>query len=720
MFFKFSDEAQKLLLLSLKEKNKLNDAFIGTEHVFLAALSMNNSNIVKVLNDNDIFYDKFISFFKKKELSNKSNYYIFTPLMNDIFNDLSSNRNKKNSDVTCSEIIVEILNHVNSKALLILKKMDIDIKKLYKSLNVSSKKKNYKKGIINELGVNLNEKFSNSKEVVLEREEEIDMIIEVLCCKNKNNPILIGDAGVGKTAIVEELARRINNHDVPYQLQNKKIYSIAMASLVAGTKYRGEFEDKINKLIEEVENSDDIILFIDEIHTLVGAGGADGAIDASNILKPYLARGNIKIIGATTNDEYKNYFANDKALSRRFQVVNIDEPNTQKVRNILLGIRDSYEDFHNVKISDQLIDKIIYYADKYVKNRKFPDKAIDILDEVCVLSSIVYNKEYSSMINLDREMNKIIKLKNKSIIDGDYKEAIKYSHDEKSIQNKMGKIKRNIFSNRKIVEVKESALLKVMERKTNIPFHTINNDRNKILKKINKYMSNSIFSNELTKKIISFTTDIYSSLVNNSFTNTLYVRSNKYGLNDYFIDEYINIFFPKSNLIHIDIDNFRNVDDLLKSNDIYNKNSSFIEKIKNNSFSIVVITNINNADYSIKDFFDKINRYGYYISRDAEKIDFSNTLFIYNLLLNEKIGFNNNGIKDDEIIDIDDISPNKLKKRIKNIFIKNNYTFSNEVITKIFDKIMVDRDNISNIELFIRKEMSNLGNFNEKKETIKV
>ena len=720
MFFKFSDEAQKLLLLSLKEKNKLNDAFIGTEHVFLAALSMNNSNIVKVLNDNDIFYDKFISFFKKKELSNKSNYYIFTPLMNDIFNDLSSNRNKKNSDVTCSEIIVEILNHVNSKALLILKKMDIDIKKLYKSLNVSSKKKNYKKGIINELGVNLNEKFSNSKEVVLEREEEIDMIIEVLCCKNKNNPILIGDAGVGKTAIVEELARRINNHDVPYQLQNKKIYSIAMASLVAGTKYRGEFEDKINKLIEEVENSDDIILFIDEIHTLVGAGGADGAIDASNILKPYLARGNIKIIGATTNDEYKNYFANDKALSRRFQVVNIDEPNTQKVRNILLGIRDSYEDFHNVKISDQLIDKIIYYADKYVKNRKFPDKAIDILDEVCVLSSIVYNKEYSSMINLDREMNKIIKLKNKSIIDGDYKEAIKYSHDEKSIQNKMGKIKRNIFSNRKIVEVKESALLKVMERKTNIPFHTINNDRNKILKKINKYMSNSIFSNELTKKIISFTTDIYSSLVNNSFTNTLYVRSNKYGLNDYFIDEYINIFFPKSNLIHIDIDNFRNVDDLLKSNDIYNKNSSFIEKIKNNSFSIVVITNINNADYSIKDFFDKINRYGYYISRDDEKIDFSNTLFIYNLLLNEKIGFNNNGIKDDEIIDIDDISPNKLKKRIKNIFIKNNYTFSNEVITKIFDKIMVDRDNISNIELFIRKEMSNLGNFNEKKETIKV
>ena len=438
MLFKFSDEAQKLLLLSLKEKNKLNDSLIGTEHIFLAILSMKNNYICKLLNDNGITYNVFLSFLHKKDKGDKSNYYIFTPLMNDIFNSLSENHNKKNSEISVSDIITAIIDSNNSKVIYILKKMNIDIRNLIKCLNITNKKKTLKKGILNELGINLNEKYQNSDEVVLGRDEEINMIVEILCCKNKNNPLLIGDAGVGKTAIVEELARRINEGDIPYKLKNKKIYSVAMSSLVAGTKYRGEFEEKINKLINEVETSDDVILFIDEIHTLVGAGGADGAIDASNILKPYLARGNIKIIGATTKEEYKKYIADDKALSRRFQIVNIDEPDLNKVKTILLGIRPVYEKYHNVKISDNIIDKTIYYSNKYLNNRKFPDKAIDILDEVSVLASIFYNKEYNEMVSLDKEINNIINLKNKALIEENYKEAIKYSHNEKKLQQKMG------------------------------------------------------------------------------------------------------------------------------------------------------------------------------------------------------------------------------------------------------------------------------------------
>lgn len=720
MLFKFSDEAQKLLLLSLKEKNKLNDSLIGTEHIFLAILSMKNNYICKLLNENGITYDAFLSFLHKKDKGDKSNYYIFTPLMNDIFNSLSENHNKKNSEISVSDIITAIIDSNNSKVIYILKKMNIDIRNLIKSLNITNKKKTLKKGILNELGINLNEKYQNSDEVVLGRDEEINMIVEILCCKNKNNPLLIGDAGVGKTAIVEELARKINEGDIPYKLKNKKIYSVAMSSLVAGTKYRGEFEEKINKLINEVETSDDVILFIDEIHTLVGAGGADGAIDASNILKPYLARGNIKIIGATTKEEYKKYIADDKALSRRFQIVNIDEPDLDKVKTILLGIRPIYEKYHNVKISDIIIDKIIYYSNKYLNNRKFPDKAIDILDEVSVLASIFYNKEYNEMVSLDKEINNIINLKNKALIEENYKEAIKYSHNEKKLQQKMGRTKKNIFNHNKIIEVDEEILLKVMERKTNIPFYTYHYQYNKINKKINKYKSSSIYNDKTITKIVDFTKEVYENLVNSGISRSLFVKSSKLGLNNYFIDNYIKSFFPKTNTIRVDVNNFRNIDDLLNDTDTSHKNITFIDKVKSNSFSIIVIDDYDKCDYSIKDFFAKIDKYGYYIDRHNEKIDFSNVLFIYSTLKSEQLGFKNEQSINKHIfcLDVEDISSIKLRKQIKDICLKNNYYFDNKMLQVICNKVLLDYDNFNNLEFIINKEFSNNSSLREKNKKI--
>ena len=534
------------------------------------------------------------------------------------------------------------------------------------------------------------------------------MIVEILCCKNKNNPLLIGDAGVGKTAIVEELARRINDGDVPYQLKNKKIYSVAMSSLVAGTKYRGEFEDKVNKLVAEVENDEDIILFIDEIHTLVGAGGADGAIDASNILKPYLARGNLKIIGATTKEEYKKYFSSDKALSRRFQVVTVEEPNVEKTKKILMGIKSIYEEYHNVIISDDIIDKIIYYADKYIKNRKFPDKAIDILDEVAVLSSIFYNREYHSMINLDKEIKKIISLKNRSLIDGNYRDAIKYSHDEKHLQNKMGRFQKNFINGHRPVNVTEEILLKVMERKTNILFYTYNCQYEKIDNLLKKYKNNSIFPDSIIDRVIDFTINTYSNLINTCISNSLFIRSNKHGLNNYFIDEYVKIFFESSQIIRIDVNNFRNIDDLIRDNDVINKNDNFIDKIKNNPFSVVIIDNLNDADHSIKDFFNKIDHYGYYIDRDNEKIDFSNVLFIYNLLVNNSIGFNDRKQENNNryCLDIDMVDSKKLKRKIKRIGSDNNCHLTDKSTLTILDKVISDLDNLNSLEFFIRREIN--------------
>ena len=217
MFFSFNEESQKLLLLALKEKNKLNDIYIGTEHIFLSLLSMKNNNICKILNECCVNYEKFSSFFVRKEENNYSNFFVFTPFMNDLFKNLGNSSNKKNNEIGIIDIVIEILNDSNSKVVYILRKLDVDFKKLFKLLNTNvSKKKSIKKNILNDIGVNLNE--SNNDDVLVGRDEEISEIIEILCCRNKNNPILIGDAGVGKTAIVEELARRVEKGKVPLKL----------------------------------------------------------------------------------------------------------------------------------------------------------------------------------------------------------------------------------------------------------------------------------------------------------------------------------------------------------------------------------------------------------------------------------------------------------------------------------------------------------------------
>ena len=233
-----------------------------------------------------------------------------------------------------------------------------------------------------------------------------ERVLEILSRRGKNNPILIGDAGVGKTAIVEELARRIVNDDVPLSLRGKRIISLDMASSVAGTKYRGEFEERINKIIKELEENDDIILFIDEVHTLVGAGGAEGAIDASNIFKPALARGKIRCIGATTTSEFKKYIEKDSALERRFQKVLIKEPDGKTVKDILLNLKNIYEAYHNVNISDEIIDLIISLSNKYIYNRYEPDKSIDILDEVCASVSLKETKDYQNYKFKTRKLKK--------------------------------------------------------------------------------------------------------------------------------------------------------------------------------------------------------------------------------------------------------------------------------------------------------------------------
>ena len=420
----YDNELIKYLKNSEIEAINLNYKYVGTEHFILSILK-NDNDIKKICNKLNLTYDNFYNEVKSIKLKSKSNIILYTPLLKRIL--LMSSEDGK---VTVKKVFCRLIENGEGIAFTILSNLNIDIRKLYKELNDSNNKLSY--------GINLNEENKLYHEKVICREKEINEIIEILCRKNKNNPILIGPAGVGKTAIVEELAYRINEKKVPDELLNKKIISINLAELISGTRYRGEFEEKMQNMIKEFESNPNLILFIDEIHTLVGAGGAEGAIDASNIMKPYLARNKLKCIGATTNEEYNKSILNDKALNRRFYPIEIKEPSFNETIDILKNTKKYYEDYHNVSINNEQIKLIVTLSKKYLKNKFEPDKSLDILDKICTKAKLMNYKEKNDKKNL--KLNSLLKEKEKSIKNKDFKNATKLNNEIIKLKSKSNKI----------------------------------------------------------------------------------------------------------------------------------------------------------------------------------------------------------------------------------------------------------------------------------------
>ena len=368
MFGKFSEESRKALTIAKEEMNKLKHPFVGSEHLLLGILYLNN-DLTKKLKKYNLTYKSFKEELIKIVGTGKENndWFLYTPLLKRVLERVVIDSKETNEEITITNLFLSILNEGEGVAYRLLLGMNIDLEKIYYDISNNVKRKRSKKLLIDEIGIDINKEVKkNNIDPVFGREDETNRLIEVLCRRTKNNPVLVGNAGVGKTAIVENLARRIVDLDVPNNLLNKRIISLDMGSLISGTKYRGEFEEKLKKIINEITDNEDIILFIDEIHTIVGAGGAEGAVDASNILKPFLARGKVRIIGSTTITEYNKYIEKDKALDRRFQKILVEEPNKKNLKNILINLKEIYESYHGVIIEDNIIDEIINLASKYI------------------------------------------------------------------------------------------------------------------------------------------------------------------------------------------------------------------------------------------------------------------------------------------------------------------------------------------------------------------
>ena len=306
---------------------------------------------------------------------------------------------------------------------------------------------------------------------VLGREKEIERVIQVLSRRKKNNPVLIGEPGVGKTAIAEGLAQRIVSAQVPESLKNKRIVTLDLAAVVAGTKYRGQFEERLKTVMNEIRESKDAVIFIDELHTIVGAGGAEGAIDASNMLKPALARGELQCIGATTLDEYRKYIEKDGALERRFQPIMVDQPSVEDTIAILMGLRDKYEAHHGVKITDEAVVQAVKLADRYMNDRYFPDKAIDVIDEACARARLSVTTVPSEIHELEKKLEEVIKEKEAAIRGQEYEKAARLRDREKELRARRNELKKSWSESTrgKDVQVSEELIASVLSAMTGIP-----------------------------------------------------------------------------------------------------------------------------------------------------------------------------------------------------------------------------------------------------------
>ena len=653
----FSEEVGHILKQSKIEMQKLKHAFIGSEHVILSILNNKNSIRDKLNNygiNYDIFYNKLVKTIGIGKVVN--NYFIYTPLLKRVLSSAILDTKESNyKEVSLNTVFLSMIDEGEGVGIRLLSSLGIDLDKLYSELDNEYTVKNSKKLLINECSVDLTKKAKENKfDPMIGREKEVEELIEILLRRNKNNPLLIGEAGVGKTAIVEELARRIMEGNVPDKLKNMRILSLSMASCVSGTKYRGEFEERLTKILKELEENKELIVFIDEIHTLVGAGGAEGAIDASNILKPALARGNIKIIGATTINEYKDTILKDKALNRRFQTIMIKENTLDETIDILLKLKGIYEEYHKVLISNTVIKKIVELTDKYIIDKKNPDKSIDILDTVCATISLKKNSGHE-IIRLQKELNEIKKEKNNLIIKHCYNKAFEVRDNEIKLESKLNKLSKKDIK-RKEITIKD--VIKVIENKTNIPIYGINRNIGRI-SNLEKYLKSKIIGQDMViNDLVSITKKITLGLKNNLPYSILFIGKSGVGktllVKEY--SKYLNI--P---LIRLDMGEYKESHAISRIIGAppgyigYNEYDNVLEKVKNNPHSILLLDEIEKAHQDVINLFLSILDEGEILDSHGNKVNFRNTLIIMTSNIRseiDNIGFNNNLSKEDDIRNI--------------------------------------------------------------------
>lgn len=635
----FNYEVSKVLKNAELEMLELNHPYVGTEHLLLSLLK--KDSISKKCEKYGLTYDKF-----RKELINivgnaskKSEVVLYTPLLRVVIDNAITLAKDDNKELSENYLMMSLISSDDGIALRILDTMDVDLDKIYQEFSSGNLE------VLKDIGVDLSTKMNGH---LVGREKEIDNVIEILLRKNKNNPLLIGECGVGKSAIVYELARRIKLGCVPERLKNMRIISVDMASMLSNTKYRGEFETRLNNIIKEVMSSKNIILFIDEIHTIVKSGGGDGSIDAANILKPYLAYDDIKIIGATTTSEYEKFISKDKALARRFESVLVKEPSKEETVNILLGVKEMYENFHHVNITDENILDIVDCANKYIFTNHNPDKSLDVLDYVC--SRVVLNNERKNNPHALEE----------ALSNHDYKKAL---------------VNLKKMQNIKSFNITHEDIISVIESMTNIKMFDYG-----AYKQLVSILDKKIIGQDLTnlKEILK------KKLVPNKLLSFM-IRGEEHVGKTYtasLIAKTLNY-----NFIELDMGEYTTSTSLTKligSDPGYvgYEDVSIFDTLKYQPYSLILLKNYDYAHPKVKNLFKSIIDNGSIKDNKGNVINFNNTIIIMTSTdVKHYIGYSKKDNIDDNSINYNLID----KKFLKHYFKENN--ISDEAYKSLDDKV---------------------------------
>lgn len=659
-FQEFLNHLSENALHSLQQADGIaratNSPFVGTEHLLLGVLSQRNSMGAKILADAGISLDKTQQALDLKPATNILNMgakglsetaKLTLKMAYDVSQDFGQD--------TCGteHIVYSILTQKNARATVLLKEMNANVDGLVGAMESFFSRQQYddqaggsagrvktkqkRKTALDFFGTDLTAQAKAGKlDPVVGREAQIRRVITILNRRTKNNPVLIGEPGVGKTAIVEGLAQRIITEDVPDSLLDKKIIMLDLAGMIAGTKYRGEFEERLKKVMAELENDKHAIVFIDELHLIVGAGAAEGALDAGNILKPALARGKIRVIGATTTTEYSKYIEKDTALERRFQPIVVPQTNLVETVAILKGLRKHYEAFHGVKMPDEVIEDVVNLADRYINDRFMPDKAIDLLDETAAHLRIDKGRTPPELRRLKKELKLVNSQIEEAVDNEDYEKAAHYKQRVSQISQELDKVQKNAVASKNITMTSDD-IAEIVSRTTGVPVQKVIRSEAKYLLNLEKNLGKFIIGQEEAVKAVSKAVRRNRSGVSSGkrpIGSFIFLGPTGVGKTELARILAREFFGSEEALIKIDMSEFgehHNVSRLVGAPAGYvgyDDGGQLTDKIRRQPYSVVLFDEVEKAHPDVFNMLLQMLEDGSLTDAKGRKIDFTNTIVI--------------------------------------------------------------------------------------------
>ncbi len=731
---KLTDRAQIVFLEAEKESENFKHGYVGTEHVLLGIIKENGYSS-ELLNKYGIYLEnvrrmiqKYIGFGDIK-----LEYISRTPRVKRLLEEGIIEAKKLNHKYVSPEhILLAIINQEEGMAYTILKILQLNFAGIREDLILflsgkyddkkidreAEKSKKEKTPMLDKYGRDLTELAREGiLDPVIGREDENQRLLEILCRRIKNNPCLIGEPGVGKTAVVEGLAQKIVRGDIPESLREKRVVALDLTSMIAGAKYRGEFEERLKKTMEEIINNKNIIVFIDEIHTIIGAGGAEGAIDASNILKPSLARGEIQCIGATTIEEYRKYIEKDSALERRFQPINVKEPSKEETLKILFGLRKKYEEHHNVKITDEALEAAVNLSARYINDRFMPDKAIDLIDEGASKVRIQNLIAPPELKEIEKEIEDITKEKEEAVIIQNFEKAADLRDKEKRAIERLDNMKQewNNKNSSQVLVVTPDNIASVVSSWTKIPVEKLTQSESERLLKLEEILHKRVVGQDEAVKSIARAVRrarVGIKDPNKPIGSFIFLGPTGVGKTELSKALAEVMFGDEDNIIRIDMSEYmesHSVSRLIGSPPGYvghEEGGQLTEAVRRNPYSIVLLDEIEKAHPDIFNILLQIMDDGRLTDSKGKVVDFKNTIIImtsnvgaHSIKKQKVIGFNNSISENSEYEKMKENILEELKEKFRPEFLNRIddtivfHKLSDEDLDKIMDLMLASIKN---------------------------